>query len=129
VYFIFPLLVALVQPPDLSCDPALTALFTPARPQLGRYEVCTTGAPLPEVAQPGWTIGRVVPLDAFGTAGRYDRHAVSRLYGGKGVLMARGWIQRNGVVESITLISPYPDVTLARLVQGTLMIRFIICCP
>jgi hypothetical protein len=127
VYFIFPVLVLLAQTPAVSCDPVLAVLFTPERPQLGRYEVCTVDAPLAAVAE-GWTIESVVPLDAFGSAGRYDRHALSRIYGGRRAAVARGWRRNGDGIESITLISPYPDPTLTRLVQGTLMIRFIICC-
>jgi hypothetical protein len=128
VYFIFPLLVLMGQPDTVSCDPALAPLFTPERPQLGRYEVCTSGAPLTSLAGPGWIVESVVPLDAFGNAGSFNRHALSRLYGGRRVSIARGWIRQGERFESITLISPYPDATLSRLVQGTLMIRFIICC-
>jgi len=56
----------------LSCDPALTALFTPPRPGLGRYEVCTTTDPLVEVAAAGPRFGAIEllePFDAFGGAG------------------------------------------------------------
>src|SRR5262245_27684221 len=33
-----------------TCDPVLTALFTPAKPRLGHYEVCTTDEPIDAVA-------------------------------------------------------------------------------
>src|SRR5262245_48284836 len=39
-----------------TCDPALTALFTPAKPRLGHYEVCTTDESIESVAEPNWTI-------------------------------------------------------------------------
>src|SRR5438477_275249 len=52
----------------MTCDPAFTALFTPIRPHIGHYEVCTTPAPL------GDADGEALEaLDAFGTAGPYDR--------------------------------------------------------
>lgn len=117
-----------VQPTTrpLFCDPVLTALFTPARPQLGRYEVCTTREPLTAVARPGWRIETVPPLDAFGAAGPYDRAALSRLYGGRRVIVARGWTEHGSRFESLTLISPHPDATLTRLMPGTLVIRHVI---
>jgi len=107
----------------LSCNSALTTLFTPARPQLGRYEVFTTLEPLTAVARPEWRIETVPPLDAFGAAGSYDRAALSRLYGGRRVSVARGWTEEGNRFESLTLISPHPDAALSRLMPGTLIIR------
>jgi hypothetical protein len=106
-----------------SCDPALVQLFTPAQPRLGRYEVCASEAPLQPVN--GGSIESVEALDAFGTAGRYDRSKLTRLYGGTRVQVARGWTRTGNAVESITRLSPYPDPTLTRLLPGTLEIRFI----
>jgi hypothetical protein len=111
---------------SLSCDEVLTALFTPARPQLGHYEVCTTPEPLTSVASREWKVESVPPLDAFGAAGPYDRAAVARLYGGRRAEVARGWIQRGERFEALTLISPHPDSTLTRLMPGTLVIRYIV---
>jgi len=142
VYFIFLVLVALAPwragapqvqqgsspAPLFSCDPALAALFTPAEPQWGRYEVCTTDRPIEDVASPAWTREALGPLDAFGTAGSYDAHALARLYGGSRAIVARGWIQAGRNYEAVTLISPHPDATLSRLLPGTLRIRLIICC-
>jgi hypothetical protein len=110
----------------LFCDPVLKALFTPARPQLGRYEVCTTREPLAALARPQWRTEMVPPLDAFGAAGSYHRAALSRLYGGRRVSVARGWTEHGDRFESITLISPHPDVTLTQLMPGTLVIRHVI---
>ena len=107
----------------LSCDPVLTTLFTPVRPRLGRYEVCTTREPLTAVARPEWRIETAPPLDAFGAAGPYDRAALARLYGGRRVIVARGWTEDGDRFESLTLISPHPDATLTRLMPGTLVIR------
>src|SRR5438477_386350 len=78
----------------LSCNPALTALFTPRHAQTGQYEVCTTPEPLSDVARAGWTVGApedASPLDAFGAAGSYDRSALARLYGGTRPRLIRGW--------------------------------------
>lgn len=116
-------LTAVQATPPLSCDSVLTTLFTPARPQLGRYEVCTTSEPLTAVARPEWRIETVPPLDAFGAAGPYDRAALSRLYGGRRASVARGWTEEGNRFESLTLISPHPDATLSRLMPGTLVIR------
>src|SRR5688500_19233559 len=91
------------------CDPALAGLWTPAHPQLGRYEVCTTSRPLTEIAGPAWDIETVPPLDAFGTAGSFDKAAVARLYGGRWPSVARGWVAGTGRVEGLTPASPYPD--------------------
>jgi hypothetical protein len=113
----------------LTCDPELTHLFTPLRPVFGRYEVCTTAQPLAEVArsegQDG-TVEELEPLDAFGAAGIYDRSALARLYGGRRVNVARGWIRRKDRFESVTLLSPYPDASLTHLLEGTMVIRWVI---
>jgi hypothetical protein len=106
-----------------SCDPALVALFTPAHPRLGRYEVCASAEPIQPVN--GGPIEALEPLDAFGSAGTYDRPALSRLYGGTRVQVARGWTRTGNRFESMTRLSPYPDPSLTRLLPGTLEIRFV----
>ena len=115
----------------VSCDPALTALFTPARPQLGRYEVCTTGDSIEAMTATGGAEGphysdveALEALDALGPAGPYDRSKLARLYGGTRVRVARGWTESAGRFESVTLLSPYPDASLTRLMSGTMEIRF-----
>ena len=119
------LLAALV-----SCDPALTALFTPARPSVGRYQICTTAQPLDHIiaeAADGPHYGpaeMLEPLEAFGAAGPYDRAALARLYDGKRVRVARGWIERRDRFESITLLSPYPDASLTHLLPGTMIVTW-----
>ena len=106
----------------VSCDPALVAQFAPLHPRLGRYEVCATSDPIRPVN--GGAIEALEALDAFGVAGTYDRPALSRLYGGTRVQVARGWTVANGRFESITRLSPYPDASLTRLLPGTLEIRW-----
>ena len=111
----------------VSCDPVLTALFTPLRPSVGRYEVCTTTDPLVEVAAAGPRFGPIEllePFDAFGAAGSYDRAALALLYAGKRVRVARGWTEYPDRFESVTLLSPYPDATLTRLLPGTMVIKW-----
>jgi len=116
-----------------SCDPALTALFTPARPLLGHYEVCTSDEPLERVAAgSGDTAGTprfgaselVDPLDALGSAGSASRSRIAQLYGGQRVRVARGWVDHGDRFESVTILSPYPDQTLTRLLPGTLIVRW-----
>ncbi len=116
-----------------GCDPALQALFAPAHPQLGRYEVCAQAAAIESIVATGRAAGvRYTvpepsdPLDAFGAAGTYDRWRVTRLYGATRPTVARGWRAAGDRFESITLISPVPDPSLTRLLPGTLVIRWII---
>jgi hypothetical protein len=106
-----------------SCDPALVPAFTPPQPRLGRYAVCVSDEPLQPIN--GGRIEALEALDAFGTAGTYDRPALARLYGGTRVQVARGWTRTGNRFESITRLSPYPDASLTRLLPGTLEIRFI----
>ncbi len=119
-----------LPPPTYACDPALTALFTPRHPLLGRYEVCTTSAPLEVVnanSGPGdgpAAIDALEALDAFGAAGTYDRWALVHLYGGTRVRVAHGWTASAERFESITRLSPYPDPSLTRLNPGTMIIRW-----
>ena len=110
--------------PLYTCDPALTALFTPPHPQLGRYAVCTTAAPLEDLTGAGAQIEALEALDAFGTAGPYDRAALARLYGGTRVRVVRGWAESAGRFESFTRLSPYPDGSLTHLLPGTMEIRW-----
>ena len=121
-----------------SCDasPALRALFTPKRPIAGRYDACTARASidtlaartgergLPGVRRRLGPIEAVDPLDAFGTAGPYDRSAVARLFGGRRARVAHGWSWEGAVLTSVTLVSPYPDPTLTTLMPGTLVITY-----
>ena len=104
--------------PQYTCDPALTRLFTPPRPLLGRYEVCTTGAPMDDEAE------ALEALDAFGSAGLYKRATLARLYGGTRVRVTRRWSSSGGRFTSVTRLSPYPDASLTRLSPGTLEIRW-----
>jgi len=104
-----------------ACDPALTALFTPRQPLIGRYEVCTAREPLaPDEGE------ALEALDAFGIAGVYKRSALARLYGGVRVRVVRHWTASGRRFESVTRLSPYPDVSLTRLRPGTMEIRFTI---
>ena len=108
-----------------ACDPAFARLFTPSRPVLGRFEVCTDSRPLTDIAPSDWTIEALEAADAFGGAGAYDHAAVARLYGGRRPRVARGWTEDSDRFEAVTLISPYPNATVTTLEPGTLIIRWI----
>ena len=123
-------MIAYLLAASLACDPALTALFTLAQPRLGRYEVCTSPDPPERIAaeMPGSPhyspVESLEALDAFGAAGDYSRFALARLYAGKRVRVMRGWVKQDGRFLSMTLLSPYPDATLTRLLPGTMVITW-----
>ena len=114
--------------------PDYLRLFAPA---LHRSDYRTSVSPLPldDVVQglsgdrslvraPGaWMPRSEYALDAFGRSGSYDRWKVARLYGSRQARVARGARMEGGrLVESWTLISPYPSPDLERLEPGTLRI-------
>ena len=76
------------------------------------------------VRSPGaWLAQTQAPVDVFGRSGPYDRWALARLYGSRQPRVARGARMDQGrVVESWTLVSPYPSADLTRLEPGTLRI-------
>ena len=92
---------------------------------LGLDAVLRARAADPSFARgPGaWSPRARLPADAFGRSGRYDRWMLARLYGSQQPRVARGARLDGGrVVESWTLVSPYPSPDLARLEPGTLLI-------
>ena len=109
--------------PTPFCDPALARLFAPRAALAGRYEVCADPRPLAEIAPPEWTVEALEGLDAFGTAGAYNRGALARLFGGTRARVVRGWTLRGDRFEAVTLVSPHPDATMTRLESETLAIR------
>ena len=74
------------------------------------------------VRTPGaWSVRAESATDVFGTAGRYNRWLLARLYGSRPVHVARGArADRGRVVEAWTLISPYPSADLRALHPGTM---------
>jgi hypothetical protein len=64
----------------------------------------------------------MIPYDAFGLSGSYNRWKVAGLYRSRRAQVARGPRLNQGEFESWTLIAPYPDETLQRLETGTLVI-------
>jgi hypothetical protein len=120
-------------------SPEMAKLFTPRHARIGTYQVTllTDGiggavrlvkvaiAPDagPDDPAGAWRVQQLDPLEAFGTAGVYDRSRLARLYAGRRVSIVRGPVERHGaVVAAVTLISPHPDATLSRLEPGTLAI-------
>ena len=127
------LAVGAAQPAFVSA-PAYLALFAP-RGGRASYRAETSPLGLDEVLAaladdgalgrpPGaWQPRREAPQDAFGTAGRYNRWALARLYGAVQPRVARGPRLVDGrTAEAWILISPYPDPTFTRLEPGTLRI-------
>jgi hypothetical protein len=109
-------------------------LFTP-RLHRGDYSVYTSPIGIDRLLQtlaadtallrpPGaWTPRGYTPGDAFGEASEYDRWKIARLYGSRRARVARGPRFEGGrVTEAWTLVSPYPDPSLDRLDEGTLVI-------
>ena len=115
--------------------PEFIAIFAPPGPRADAYRAFSTTLDLDTVLKrltadttllrpPGaWNPRTVLPADAFGHTGTYDRWALARLYGARGPRVARGPKAADGrVAEAWALISPYPDATLQRLEPGTLLI-------
>jgi hypothetical protein len=78
----------------------------------------------PAILRPpgAWTPQAMIPYDAFGLSGSYNRWKVAGLYRSRRAQVARGPRVDQGQTESWTLIAPYPDETLQRLETGTLII-------
>lgn len=115
--------------------PEYLPLFAPAGDRRLAYRALVTPLDLESVLRgladdpaamrpPGaWEPHLLLPFEAFGQTGGYDRWALARLYGARRPQVARGPRGTAGrVAESWTLISPYPDPTLGRLEPGTLLI-------
>lgn len=118
--------------------PELRALFVPhhvpAQTSAWTYDVFVTDEAVDQLVkrmrasaavwpEGAWTIERIPPLDAFGADGRYDRYKLAGLFGGRRAHVARGPLVRDGrTIGAVTLISPYPDGDLTRLLDGTMSI-------
>ena len=115
---------------------ALERLFTPPTATPGMYEVYESTESIDSLAallrrqdaapsDSAWKKQRLTPGDAFGAESSYDRWRVGRLYGGRRVEVVRGSLRNgNGTITAYTLLSPYPDPTLASLLSGTMVIVF-----
>ncbi|MBI3047911.1 MAG: hypothetical protein HYY76_06325 [Acidobacteria bacterium] len=115
--------------------PEFLPLFAPAGARGAAYRAYVSPADLDAVLRglaadpallrvPGaWRPLPLLPADAFGQTGRYDRGRLLRLYGATRARVARGACLQNGRVrEAWTLISPHPDPELRRLERGTLLL-------
>ena len=132
---------AAAQPPGTWREaPAFVALVAPPDARAAAYRAYVSAVDLDEALRalaadatllrpPGaWEPRPIAPADAFGTAGRYDRSRLARLYGARRPRVARGARRAaDGVVEAWTLISPHPDLDLQRLERGTLLV--VLRCP
>ena len=125
----------LTIPAGFAEDSAYLPLFTPRGAPAGAYRTFTTPRPLATVlaglagdptlpAHDGsFTSHPENAADAFGSSGGYNRWKLALLYGAQRVAVARGPRLADGrVVETWTLVSPYPDPRLERLNPGTLLI-------
>ena len=137
------LIVVLLLGPVLSgVDPSAAAhwrdapdyvtLFAPVNARAS-YSAATSAGSLDAVlaeirdeavtllAPGSWQARPESATDAFGTAGLHNRWTLARLFGSRHVRVARGArMDRGRIVESWTLISPYPSVDLRTLQPGTL---------
>ena len=115
--------------------PEYVRLFTPARAHSGAYHAYVSPLDLSTVLRqldgnpallhpPGaWMPSALLPSDAFGQTGSYDRWKITKLYGARRAMVARGPRgEGERPTQTWTLISPYPDRNLERLEAGTLLI-------
>jgi len=128
---------AAAPPPRGTWRPApeYVRLFGPVGARASWYHAYVSPQGIDEVLQglegdgrflrpPGsWTAAAVLPLDAFGLTGRYDRNKLTRVYGARRARVARGPV---GAAErpnqTWTLVSPFPDPDFTRLQSGTLLL-------
>ena len=118
-------------------DEALTRLFTPISAPAGRYVVYRSDRPIAEITSqlkaldqgpaPGaWEPIQPEAHDAFGQEGPYDRSRLARLFRGRRVTLVRGSVKEAGQRVAYTLVSPYPSPALDAIIEGTMVIRFLV---
>ena len=130
-----PFDVAQGKPGEWRNAPEYVRLLAPARAHTGAYHAYVSPLDLAAVLRqlegnpallraPGaWIPSALLPSDAFGQSGSYDRWKMARLYGARRAVVARGpRAEGERPTEAWTLISPYPDRNLERLEPGTLLI-------
>jgi len=121
--------------PELGTrDRTLERQFTPIAAPDGAYVVSTVETSITQLAAelgsrdvapaPGaWQVTHPEAREAFGQAGLYDRFRLAELFGGQRPSVVRGSLAAGGYRTAYTLISPYPDGTLSRLLHGTMVIQ------
>jgi hypothetical protein len=120
---------------DWRNAPEYVRLFAPARAHTSAYRAYVSPVDLATVLRqlegnpallrpPGaWMPSALLPSDAFGQTGGYDRWRMAKLYGARRAMVARGpRVEGERPTQAWTLISPYPDGNLERLEPGTLLI-------
>jgi hypothetical protein len=115
--------------------PAYLRLFAPSGPRAAAYHIYVSRlgidtllarlAAEPSMLHPpgAWMPAALLPSDAFGETGSYDRSTLARLYGSRRALVAHGPRgPSTHPTEAWTLISPYPSRDMARLEPGTMLV-------
>jgi hypothetical protein len=113
-------------------SPAHVQLFAPEAHR-SQYRAFVSADPLPTVLERirtslhdesagAWESEDLGPLDAFGPDGPYTPFDLARLYTAGPVHVARGPHSSAHGFETWTLTSPYPDSSLTRLAEGTLLL-------
>jgi hypothetical protein len=125
--------------------PEYARLFAPSGPRAAAYHFYVSRLGITDVvarleAEPSllhppgaWMPAALLPSDAFGQTGGYDRSKLARLYGSTRAVVAHGprapstrgagsSIASGASSEAWTLVSPYPSPDMTRLEPGTMLI-------
>jgi hypothetical protein len=114
-------------------DRAYRELFTPSSSPPGTFAVYRIAEDLmslaarlraldPHPPAGAWAVERTGVFDAFGSEGPYDKSRLARLFGGSSPRAAWGSLVTPSGHVAVALISPYPDLAITALQQGTLVI-------
>lgn len=116
-------------------SPGYLRLFAPTGARAAAYRIYVSTLDMemllrrlatdPSLLRPpgAWSPAALLPSDAFGQTGGYDRSKLARLYGSKRAMVARGPRERDGrATEAWTLVSPYPSRDMDHLEPGTMLI-------
>jgi hypothetical protein len=113
-----------------DCSPDLTARFAPtgltgdaAGSPASSYEVCRTSQPFDVVRPAAWMTEELTASEVFVATHPQVRAALGRLYGGKRLRVARGWLSTATGIDAVTLVAPAPSDAADRIVPGTLVIH------
>jgi hypothetical protein len=114
-------------------DRAYRELFTPSSSPPGTFAVYRSAEPITTLAARlraldlnpaagAWEVEKTGVIDAFGAEGPYDKGRLARLFGGSSPRAARGALVTPPGRVAVALVSPYPDLAITSLQQGTLVI-------